>query len=607
MRADLLESTAGDFGYSNRISARSARGGTVGSYDTPITPRSVRNIGVPDPVEQQARPTEAPDPVGAAHFIKGVRNRLEPHRVEGADVVDAGNGFTIKQAVAASVAKTIAQRNAIKKSALSLNTKATQQLKQLIAATKPKTFNLSPQVLKSLGSAVTTAAAHIFLRGLTKDQFKRMLKAVPALKALPDTTLTAITGQSVPHAAGLNFTRGIQQYNLARYGLGYDVGALDFTALPPVYVVESGDFPSKIAQKLTGDSSRWPELVAANPQKSKASDGNFKTLFANEKLNLPASWLPLVASQMPGGGIPPIPSIPGLPGVPGLPAPGVPSMPGPQPATGQFTYTVQTGDFASKIAQKLTGIPGKWPELVAANVPPKTKAAAQIFVPDDEGGSFQPNPNAGNFTTLNTGEVLMVPQSWNSILNTSTPGLNPPAGGSAPAPGTPPPVLPPPAVPIPVPLPGGGSVPLPAPVPTTIPPVPVPGNPATTMDPAVMASVQADLATWRKLVPGQCNPSDFGTDPSEFTGTDTPRTHQALQSFQQWYNVTHPLGQFAPGTTTVPASIRTDGTLDQMTYIALHGTVVKLLATGGPADKKKSGGGLLAMLGAAAAIYSATR
>jgi len=56
------------------------------------------------------------------------------------------------------------------------------------------------------------------------------------------------------------------------------------------YAVLSGDFPIKIAQKLVHDGSRWRELVAANPNKKRAADGNFATLLPGEVLKLPASW-----------------------------------------------------------------------------------------------------------------------------------------------------------------------------------------------------------------------------------------------------------------------------------------------------------------------------
>jgi hypothetical protein len=58
------------------------------------------------------------------------------------------------------------------------------------------------------------------------------------------------------------------------------------------YAVQSGDFPIKIAQKLVHDGARWHELVAANPNKKRAADGNFATLLPGEVLKLPASWTP---------------------------------------------------------------------------------------------------------------------------------------------------------------------------------------------------------------------------------------------------------------------------------------------------------------------------
>ncbi|HEY2517174.1 MAG TPA: LysM domain-containing protein, partial [Polyangiaceae bacterium] len=57
------------------------------------------------------------------------------------------------------------------------------------------------------------------------------------------------------------------------------------------YTVQQDDFPWKIAAHFTGHGARWPELVAANPQKTKGKDGNFTTLLPGEKLNLPGAWV----------------------------------------------------------------------------------------------------------------------------------------------------------------------------------------------------------------------------------------------------------------------------------------------------------------------------
>lgn len=74
---------------------------------------------------------------------------------------------------------------------------------------------------------------------------------------------------------------------------------------PAYYTVMRGDYPGKIAEKLTGDGGRWPELIRANPHKpvwtrseisklktkpAGAMAGNFKTLYAGERLILPESW-----------------------------------------------------------------------------------------------------------------------------------------------------------------------------------------------------------------------------------------------------------------------------------------------------------------------------
>lgn len=72
-----------------------------------------------------------------------------------------------------------------------------------------------------------------------------------------------------------------------------------------IYVVESGDFPGKIAKKLTGKESNWPQLIRANPQKATVDKGigpEFKTLYAGEKLKLPQSWVTSSVTPVPSSG-----------------------------------------------------------------------------------------------------------------------------------------------------------------------------------------------------------------------------------------------------------------------------------------------------------------
>jgi nucleoid-associated protein YgaU len=63
-------------------------------------------------------------------------------------------------------------------------------------------------------------------------------------------------------------------------------------AMPPAatYRVKPGDSPSKIAAALVHNGNRWKELVAANPQKKVAPNGNFATLVPGEVLHVPPSW-----------------------------------------------------------------------------------------------------------------------------------------------------------------------------------------------------------------------------------------------------------------------------------------------------------------------------
>ncbi|MFQ5676329.1 MAG: LysM peptidoglycan-binding domain-containing protein [bacterium] len=85
------------------------------------------------------------------------------------------------------------------------------------------------------------------------------------------------------------------------------------------YIVRSGDWLSRIAQKFYGDPMRYPELFAANRNVIENPD----RIFPGQKLVIPR-------------------------------------------AEEQY-YTVRSGDWLSRIAQKFYGDPMRYPELFAAN------------------------------------------------------------------------------------------------------------------------------------------------------------------------------------------------------------------------------------------------
>jgi hypothetical protein len=74
---------------------------------------------------------------------------------------------------------------------------------------------------------------------------------------------------------------------------------------------------------------------------------------------------------------------------------------------------------------------------------------------------------------------------------------------------------------------------------------------------ALYTQAQINLATWSNGYPGACDPSDYGTQTGDFSGTNDPRTERALVSFQRWAN--------ARG-----AMLRSDGALDGVTFSLLQ-------------------------------------
>jgi hypothetical protein len=205
-----------------------------------------------------------------------------------------------------------------------------------------------------------------------------------------------------------------------------------------------------------------------------------------------------------------------------------------RPNLTQRVYTVVQGDYPQGIAKKLGAYPARstwWRELKRANPQHSTN--------DD-----------GNWTALYAGDVINIPDEW------------PPSPLAQVAPGKAPTPVPTPENPGP-----GGFPPVPIPGAPTGPAVPTPAPPQGTVpagasvDPGTILRVQGELAAWSKLNPGACTPSDFGaTAPfsPDLTGVVTPRTQQALASFQGWHNARGD----AP-------TLRTDGLMDPATIAAL--------------------------------------
>jgi nucleoid-associated protein YgaU len=253
------------------------------------------------------------------------------------------------------------------------------------------------------------SGAGVRWRALSSTAVARLLAAVPAARRLAPAVL-----------------RSLSMTSALRDASGVDPSGTK-------YIVESGDFMTKIATKVVGDSSRWKELRDANPSVSPDK------IFPGQILNLPASWQK--APSPPVGGSPP--AVP----------PGVTP-----PTVSGGKYTVKAGDTMTGIATKLVGNSARWVELRAAN--PQVSDPNKIFV----------------------GQVLNLPPGW-----PSTPG-----GTASPPVATPPAVNVPPGV-IPFPPGGGGTTSTP---PKSPPLGDVPITPTGFAPPGGIAQVQLMLANW---------------------------------------------------------------------------------------------------------------
>lgn len=164
--------------------------------------------------------------------------------------------------------------------------------------------------------------------------------------------------------------------------------------------VQKGEGPAAITRRVLGASQegRWRELVKANspPKTIDAKTGNFKFLNPGERLKVPASW-PNSPHFTFGTGTPvPVPTAPVITTT-GVVVP-PPVSPAPQ-APVRRVVTVMRGEGPFQITSRVLGASqaGRWKELVKANSPPKKVG------------------KDGNFTNLQPGEKLVIPESWPTV------------------------------------------------------------------------------------------------------------------------------------------------------------------------------------------------
>lgn len=76
----------------------------------------------------------------------------------------------------------------------------------------------------------------------------------------------------------------------------------------PAVLIEPGDSCYSIAEDLTGDPDRWPELVDANPGRALSELGTFRDMIPGERLACPVTWIEYAKSK----GIEPSPDVAGF-------------------------------------------------------------------------------------------------------------------------------------------------------------------------------------------------------------------------------------------------------------------------------------------------------
>lgn len=251
-----------------------------------------------------------------------------------------------------------------------------------------------------------------------------------------------------------------------------NVGGLD--ASGTVYIVEKGDGPWAIAQKLTGNGNRWKELLDYNKDKKPTID---KNVWVGEPINLPPSWQkPVIASN------------PKTPALPSVPAPSITPVPDVVSTATTTAATVVPAILQAKAILaawgKTDGINqaglsdyGLNPADMSTTMGPRDTLMLQSFQVWDNKTLNEGLPTDGNLDA----KSLTALQNWAAARATSaSPSATPTV-----SPGTPFPQSPAPAVSVIVPDVIGGTAPTvtvtpkPATPASATPTVATPSKPAT--------------------------------------------------------------------------------------------------------------------------------